>query len=107
MKPTVQILGIHFPGKKIVLTAGPTDAVEKPDIPSPLERYLGRPTDNAFDRLTYLEYHSRYSIVDHPTSSDIHPDICDPVHFANLRKEPMLCIFNSVHPRNHEPFALR
>jgi hypothetical protein len=54
MKPTVQILGMHLPGKKIVLTAWPADAVEKLDIRSPLERYLGCPTDISLDQLTYL-----------------------------------------------------
>jgi hypothetical protein len=107
MQPSVQILGIHLPGKKRVLTAGPGDAVEKADIPSPIEKYFGRPIDSSFDQLTYLKHHSRYSIVDHPTSLDVHPYVCDPVRFANLRKEPMLCIINSVYPRNHELFALR
>jgi hypothetical protein len=89
MKPTVPMLGIHLSGKKIVLTAGPADAVENLDIPSHLERYLGRPTDSSFDQLTYLEYHSQYFITDHSTSPDVHPDVCDPIRFANLRKKPM------------------
>jgi hypothetical protein len=107
MKPTVQILGIPLPGKKKVLTSWPAEAVENVDIRIPIEKYFGHPTNNSFDQLTYLEYQSRYSIVDHPTFADIHPDVCDPVRFANLRKEPMLCIINSVHPRNHELFASR
>jgi hypothetical protein len=108
MKPTVQILRIHLPDKKIVLTAPPADAVEKVDIPSSLETFLGRPTDSSSDQLTYLEYHSRSFIVDYPTSSpDVHPDVCNPVRFRNLRKEPMLCIINSVYPKNHELFALK
>jgi hypothetical protein len=107
MKPTVQILRIHLLDKKIVSTAGPADALEKVDIPSPLERYLGRPIDSSFDHLAYIDYPSRYSIVDHPTSPDAHPDVCNPVRFRNFRTGPMLCIINSVHPRNHEPFALR
>jgi hypothetical protein len=64
MKPTVVILGIHFPGKKDVLTASPADALKKVDIPNSLERYLGRPTDSLFDELAYLEYQSRYSVDD-------------------------------------------
>jgi hypothetical protein len=73
VKPTVQILGSHLPGKKIVSTVGPADAVKNVDIPSPLESSLGRPTDSSFDQLTYIERHSRYSIVDHPISPDAHP----------------------------------
>jgi hypothetical protein len=33
MKPIVVILGIHLPGKKVVLTASPADALKKVDIP--------------------------------------------------------------------------
>jgi hypothetical protein len=47
MKPTVCIPGIHLPGQKIVLTHGPGDALEKIDILSRLERYLGRPIDSS------------------------------------------------------------
>jgi hypothetical protein len=49
MKPTVHVLGIHLPGKKIILTSVPDDALEKIDIPSPLERYFGRPIDSSYD----------------------------------------------------------
>jgi hypothetical protein len=58
MKPTVHILGIHLPGKKIVLTAGSANAVANVYIPTPLQRHFGRLTDGPFDRLTYLEQHS-------------------------------------------------
>jgi hypothetical protein len=105
MKPSVQILGIHLPGKKIILTAGPADAVEKGNIPNPIEKCLGRLTDSSFDQLTYHGCHFRYSIVDYPTSPDAHSDVCNPVRFPNLRKEPMLCIMNSVQPKNHDLFA--
>jgi hypothetical protein len=47
MKPTVRALGIHFPGQKIVLISGPSDALEQIDIPSLLERYFGLPIDNS------------------------------------------------------------
>jgi hypothetical protein len=87
MKPTVQIFGLHLPGKKIVLTSGPADALDKVDVPSPLERYLGRPTDNSFNQVTYLEYHSRYDLDSHPRSSDVHTGVCQAVYFANSRKE--------------------
>ena len=39
--------------------------------------------------------------------ADAFPDVCDPVGLLNERKEPILCIINSVHPKNHELFALR
>jgi hypothetical protein len=39
MKPIVHALGIHLPGQRIVLTSGPGDALEKIDIPSPLEGF--------------------------------------------------------------------
>jgi DNA polymerase III delta prime subunit len=107
MKPSVRILGIHLPGQKIVLTSGPGDSRDKIDIPSPLERYFGRPKDCRYDELTYLEYHSRYSVDDCPTSEYAFPDVCEPVRFSNERKKPVLCIINSVHPKNHELFALR
>jgi hypothetical protein len=54
MKPTVHISGIHLPGQKIVLIYGLGEALEKIDIPSLLERYLGRPIDNLYDHLTYI-----------------------------------------------------
>jgi hypothetical protein len=107
MKPTVVILGIHLPDKKVVPTASPADALQKIGIPSSLEKYLGRPTDSSFDELTYLEYYSRYSVDDHQNSDDAHRDVCNPGRFANSRKEVVLCIANSFHPRNHELFALK
>jgi hypothetical protein len=107
MKPTVMILGIHLPGKKVVLTVSPDDALKKVDIPSSLERCLGRPMDSSFDALTYLEYHSRYSVDEHQNSDDAHRDVCNLGRFANSRKEAVLCIMNSVHSRNHELFTLR
>jgi hypothetical protein len=107
MKPTVHVLGIHLPGQKIVLTSWPGGALEKIDIPSPLERYFGRPIDSSYDQLTYIDYHSRYSVGALPASCDVDKDVCEPVRFANPRKNSAICILRSVHPRMHEPFALR
>jgi hypothetical protein len=87
LKPTVRMPSIRLPGKKIILISGGPSDFEKVEIPSPLERYLGRLTDSLYDQLTYLEYHSRYSVDPHPSSSDAHPDICEPVRFANQKKK--------------------
>jgi hypothetical protein len=106
-KPSVRVLGIHRPGEKGVLTSGTSDSLHKIDIPSPLERYFGRPKDYRDDQLTDLECCSRYSVDDCATSADAFPDVCEPMRFSNERKEPILCIFNSVHPKNHELFALQ
>jgi hypothetical protein len=86
MKPTVHVLGIHLPGQKIVLTSGPGDALEKIDIPSPLERYFGHPIDSSYDELTCIDYHSRYSVDAPPASCDVDKYVCEPVLFANPRK---------------------
>jgi cephalosporin hydroxylase len=43
----------------------------------------------------------------HSTSSDVHRDVCEPVRFADQRKDPVLYIVNSVYPRNHELIVLR
>jgi hypothetical protein len=107
LKPSVQVLNIHLPGKKIVLAAGRTEALQKVDIPSPVERYLGRPMESSFDQLMYIKYHSQYSVDACPKSVDVHPDVCDPVRFANQRKESILCIINAVHQKNRELFALK
>jgi hypothetical protein len=103
----VCILRIHLQGRKIVLTTGPDDALEKVDIPSPLERYFGRPIDSSYDSLTYLDYYSNYSTVVQNKSGNLDPDVCQPVNFAQPRKKPILCILNSVHPKDQELFALR
>jgi hypothetical protein len=107
MKPTVQLLRIHLPGQKVVLPSGPDDALDKIDVPSPLERYFGWLTDDSYDELTCLEYHSRYSVDALLKSSESCPDVCQPVWFANERETSVLCILNSVHPSNHKLFALR
>jgi hypothetical protein len=107
MRPAVLILGIHLPGQRIVLVSGPADALEKADVPSPLERYFGRLKDSSFDLLIYSEDHSRYSVDDHPISTSDIRDVCETVRFANPRKSPVLCIVNDAHPKNHERFALR
>jgi hypothetical protein len=107
MKPTVHVLGIHLPEQKIVLTSGPGGALEKIDIPSPLKRYFGRPIDSSYDQLTYIDYHSRYFVDTRPASYDLDKDVCEPVRFANPRKNSAVCILRSGHPRMNEPFALR
>jgi hypothetical protein len=86
LKPSVQILNIHLPGKKIVLATGRTEAVQRADISSPVEKYFGRPMESPFDQLTSLEYHSRYSVDALPKSVVVHRAICNPVRFANQRK---------------------
>jgi hypothetical protein len=86
MKPIVHVLGIHLPGQKIVLTSGPGDALEKTGIPSPLERYFGRPVDRGYDELTYVDYHFRYSVGARPASCGVDKDIYEPVRFANPKK---------------------
>jgi hypothetical protein len=43
MRPTVITLGIHLPGKKIVMATVNRDPVDLTDLPRPLERYFGRP----------------------------------------------------------------
>jgi hypothetical protein len=105
--PTVHVLGIRLPGEKIVLTSGPADALEKIDIPSPLERYCGRPIDSSYGQLIYIDYHSRYSVDAGPASCDVDKDVCEPVRFANSRNNSAICILRSVHPQMHELFALR
>jgi hypothetical protein len=107
MKPTIYVLEIHLPGQKIVLTSGPGDALEKIDIPSPLERYFVRPIDSSYDQLTYIDYHSRYSVDARPPFCDVDKDVCEPVRFANPRKNYAICILRSIRPRMHELFALR
>jgi hypothetical protein len=89
MRLTMIILGIHPPGQKIVPTSGPVDSGQKIDIPSPLERYFGRPRDNSFNYLTYLDYHSWYCADDHPISSNVRGDVCEPVRFADRENSPV------------------
>jgi hypothetical protein len=107
MKPTVHVLGIHLPGQKIVLTSGPGDTLEKIDIPSPLERYFGRPIDSSSDQLTHIDHHSRHSVDPRPASCDVDKDVREPVHFAIPKKNSAICIRRSVHPPMREPFAIR
>jgi hypothetical protein len=83
MKPIVHVLGSHLPGQKIVLTSGPGDALEKVNIPSPLERYFGRPIDSSYDQLTDIDDHPRYSVDARPASYGIDKDVCEPIRFAN------------------------
>jgi hypothetical protein len=107
MKPIVHVLGIHLPRQKIVLTSGPGDTLENIAIPSPLERYFGRPIDGSYDQWTYIDHHSRSSVDARPVSCDVDKDVCEPVRFTNPRKSSAVCILRSVHPRMHELFALR
>jgi hypothetical protein len=107
MKPTIHVLGIHLPGQKIVLISGPGDALEKIDIPRPLEKRFGRPIDSSYDQLTYIDHHSRYSGDARPASCDVDKGVCKSVRFANARKNSAICILRSVHSRMHEFFALR
>jgi hypothetical protein len=101
------VLGIQLPGQKMVLTSGLGDALEKSGIPNPLERYFGRPIDSSYDQLTYIDYHSRYSVDACPASCDVDKNVCEPVRFTNPIKNSAICILHSVHLRMHEPFTLR
>jgi hypothetical protein len=49
VKATVRSLGVHLPRKTVILAACKPEALVKVDIPSPLERYLGRSADHSFD----------------------------------------------------------
>jgi hypothetical protein len=102
MKSTVGVLGIHLPGQKIVLTSGPGDALEKIDIPSPLKRYFGSLIDSSYDQLAYLDYYFWHSVDARPASCDGDKDVCEPVRFANPRKNSAICILRSVHPPMHD-----
>jgi hypothetical protein len=107
MKPTIHVLEIQLPGQTIILTSGSGDALEKIDISTPLERYFGRPTDSSYDQLTYIDCHSRNSVDVCPASCDVDRDVCEPVRFANPRKNSAIWILRSVHPWMHELFARR
>jgi hypothetical protein len=107
VKPTVHIPGTHLPGEKIILRSGPDGALEKINLPSPLERQFGCPTDSSYDQLISIDHHSRHSLDAQPSSSDVDRYVYLPVHFANRRKNPVIGVLNSVYPRNHELFALR
>jgi hypothetical protein len=107
MKPTIHVLEIHLPGQKIVLTSGPGDALEKIVIPSPLERYFNRPIDSSYDQSTYIDYHPRQSVDPLPAPCDVDKDVCEPVPFANPRKNSTICILRSVHLLMHDLFVLR
>jgi hypothetical protein len=107
MKPTVRSLGIHLPGKKVVLAACQSDPLGRVDIPSPLERYLNRCPDVRFDAISYIEDYSKYSVDSRPKGEESWPDRCDTPHFANLRRKPIICMLNTVCPSDPERFALR
>jgi hypothetical protein len=107
MKSAVKLLGIRFPGKKLALMTNSADALEKVIPSSSLERYFGRPTDRSYDQSTCVESHTQYSLVDYPTSHNVHRNAHDPVRCTNLRKELVVCLTNSVNPRNHELFVVR
>jgi hypothetical protein len=55
MKSTVQILGVGLPGKKMLLTSGPVDALDRVDMPNPIERHFGRRIGSSFDQPTHLK----------------------------------------------------
>jgi hypothetical protein len=73
----------------------------KIDIPSPLERYFGRPIKSSYDQLTYIDYPSQYSVDARTASCDVDKDVCEPARFANPRKNSAICILRSVHARMH------
>jgi hypothetical protein len=107
MKPRVRSLGIHLPGKKIVMTSGGADRPVQVDVPSPLERYLGRPLGHRYEILTFMEYYAEYSVESKRRSESSDPDQCQPLYYANRMQKPILCMLHSVHPRDRERFALR
>jgi hypothetical protein len=110
LKPTVLIFTIHLEGKKVVLASSPSDALQKVDIPSPLERFFRRPAGAPYDRLTVLDYHSKY--VTEPLSDTEDPTRATFEHGENprtvkLRRKPILCMLGAVHVSNTELFTMR
>jgi hypothetical protein len=93
-------------GPKVVLTSGPRDPFKKADIPSCLDGYFGLPRDSSYDELTELEYHSCYSGDRFPKPRDPDMDVCEPPRFANQGKTNVIGILITIHPKNHELFAL-
>jgi hypothetical protein len=72
-----------------------------------LKDIFGHPIDSSYNQLTYIDYHSRYSVDARPASCDGDKNVCEPVRFDNPRKNSAICILRSVHPWTHEPLALR
>jgi hypothetical protein len=82
-------------------------AVDEVDVPSPLERYFGRPIDDSYDELTYLEYHSRYSVV--LSQSRVNPaQMVVGLHGLQKKERHPYCASSILFiPANRELFALR
>jgi hypothetical protein len=57
--------------------------------------------------LRLLEDISQYFVDIHPTSTDAHRVVSEPIRFVDQRRQPVLRILDSIHPNNHELFALR
>jgi hypothetical protein len=63
--------------------------------------------ESSYDQVTDIGYHSRHSADARPAFCDVDKNVCEPVRFANPRKNSGICILRLVHPRMHENCALR
>jgi hypothetical protein len=113
LKPTVMIFTIQLEGKKVVLASSPSDALQKVEIPSPLERYFRRPRGPPYDPMTFLEYHSNYVSQPLTESSDATLGCLEDVEdgqqprVVRARRKSILCMLGAVHVANTELFAMR
>jgi hypothetical protein len=107
MTPTVITLGFHLDGKKIVITGLHEDPKKRVDVPSRLERYIGTPKGEEFNRLTYCDYFGGYVVEARRSSGSGIRDQCRPSHFASRRRKAVICMLRSVTPEKTEEFALR
>jgi hypothetical protein len=96
MVPTVITLSIHLPNKKVIGAGADQDPKDRVDLPSALERYLGRPAGAEFTMLKYSEYYAGYLVEGHSKSSRAALDSCTPPRFAVPRRKPVLCMLNAV-----------
>jgi hypothetical protein len=110
LNPTVLIFSIHLEGKKVVLAASRADALDRIDIPSPVERYFNRPDGSPYDQLTFLDYHSNYSLEPPKPDSDLTNltlDKCPRPRIVKPRPSPILCMLGAVNVKKTELFAMR
>ena len=108
MEPTVNIIPIHEPGKRILFAkkSATEEEISKmfDDSMSKLERYFARPFSEEFQNLTLCDYYSWYIIS---KSGDGELDNGKPQFHVIKRNKRIYCAIKMVSLNNHELFALR
>jgi hypothetical protein len=104
LSPSVGWLAVYRENKKIVLIHPKSNAKERLNQSSPLERHFLRPRTAEDDDLTFAQYFSLFQITKHNEGIQ---NECPQPHHIVPQSNPAIFILKDMHFSEHERFCFR